>query len=193
MGLEYVDIFYSHRPDPNTPLEETMGALHDAVRAGKALYVGISSYPPEQTRHAVQILASLGTRCLIHQPKYSMLVRDPERGLLDAIRDTGLGCIVFSPLAQGLLTDRYLKGVPTGRARPRRTAFSSRTRWTDATGHGPPPERRRAGARANPRADGAGLDAAPCESRPPSSGRVARRMSRMRWGRCRSSSSGRRS
>ena len=114
MGLEYVDIFYSHRPDPDTPLEETMMALDYAVRSGRALYVGISSYSPEETRAAVGILASLGTRCLIHQPKYSMLVRAPEQGLLDAIRETGLGCIVFSPLAQGLLTDRYLKGVPAG-------------------------------------------------------------------------------
>jgi L-glyceraldehyde 3-phosphate reductase len=114
MGLDYVDIFYSHRPDPVTPLEETMMALDYAVRSGRALYVGISSYSPEQTREAVKILASLGTQCLIHQPKYSMLVRDPEQGLLDAIRETGLGCIVFSPLAQGLLTDRYLKGVPAG-------------------------------------------------------------------------------
>ncbi|MEP7325786.1 MAG: L-glyceraldehyde 3-phosphate reductase [Gemmatimonadota bacterium] len=114
MGLEYVDIFYSHRPDPDTPMEETMMALDYAVRSGRALYVGISSYSPEQTREAVKILASLGTRCLIHQPKYSMLVRDPEHGLLHAVRETGLGCIVFSPLAQGLLTDRYLKGVPAG-------------------------------------------------------------------------------
>ena len=114
MGLEYVDIFYSHRPDPDTPLDETMMALDYAVRSGRALYVGISSYSPEETRQAVRILASLGTSCLIHQPKYSMLVRDPEQGLFDAIRETGLGCIVFSPLAQGLLTDRYLKGVPAG-------------------------------------------------------------------------------
>ena len=114
MGLEYVDIFYSHRPDPDTPLEETMMALDYAVRSGRASYVGISSYSPEQTRKAVEILTALGTRCLIHQPKYSMLVRDPEQGLLDAIRETGLGCIVFSPLAQGLLTDRYLRGIPPG-------------------------------------------------------------------------------
>jgi L-glyceraldehyde 3-phosphate reductase len=114
MGLKHVDIFYSHRPDPETPLEETMSALDFAVRSGRALYAGISSYSPEQTRQAVAILASMGTRCLIHQPKYSMLVRTPEQGLFDAIRETGLGCIVFSPLAQGVLTDKYLKGIPPG-------------------------------------------------------------------------------
>src|SRR5512142_2176435 len=102
MGLEYVDIFYHHRPDPDTPLEETMGALHHVVRAGKALYVGISAYPPDLTRRAVQILASLGTRCLIHQPKYSMLVRDIEHGLLATLDELGVGCIAFSPLAHGL-------------------------------------------------------------------------------------------
>ena len=112
MGLEYVDVFYSHRPDPETPLEETMGALHDARRAGKALYVGISAYPPDLTRRAVTILDSLGTRCLLHQPKYSMLVREPEQGLLDTLLELKVGCIGFSPLAQGLLTDRYFKGVP---------------------------------------------------------------------------------
>ena len=113
MGLDYVDIFYSHRPDPDTPLEETMGALDFAVRSGRALYAGISSYSPEQTRQAVAILSKLGTPCLIHQPKYSMFVRDIEDGLLDAARDTGIGVIVFSPLAQGLLTDRYLSGIPS--------------------------------------------------------------------------------
>jgi len=114
MGLEYVDLFYHHRPDPNTPLEETMGALDYAVRSGKALYVGISAYDPEETRRAVEVLTSFGTRCLIHQPKYSMLVRDPEHGLLATLAELGLGCICFSPLAQGLLTDRYFKGVPKG-------------------------------------------------------------------------------
>ncbi|HJQ64992.1 MAG TPA: aldo/keto reductase, partial [Gemmatimonadales bacterium] len=112
MGLEYVDIFYHHRPDPDTPLDESMGALDRAVRAGKALYAGISAYPPELTRRAAQILRELGTPCLIHQPKYSMLVRDPERGLFDAVQDLGIGCIAFSPLAQGLLTDKYFKGIP---------------------------------------------------------------------------------
>jgi L-glyceraldehyde 3-phosphate reductase len=112
MGLEYVDIFYSHRFDPTTPLEETMGALDSAVRAGKALYVGISSYGPERTREAARILADLGTPLLIHQPSYSMLNRWIEDGLLDALDETGAGCIAFSPLAQGMLTDRYLGGVP---------------------------------------------------------------------------------
>jgi len=114
MGLDYVDIFYSHRPDPDTPLEETMGALDAAVRQGKALYVGISNYDPEMTRRAAQILMELGTPCLIHQPSYSMFDRWVEDGLLDLLSDEGIGCIVFSPLAQGQLTDRYLKGIPTG-------------------------------------------------------------------------------
>ena len=114
MGLEYVDIFYSHRPDPDTPLEETMGALNSAVRQGKALYVGISNYNPEMTRRAAQILKNLGTPCLIHQPRYSMLDRWIEDGLLDVLTDEGIGCIVFSPLAQGQLTDRYLNGIPSG-------------------------------------------------------------------------------
>jgi L-glyceraldehyde 3-phosphate reductase len=114
LGLEYVDIFYSHRLDPETPLEETMGALDTAVRQGKARYVGISSYPPEHTAHAAGILAQLGTPLLIHQPAYSMLNRWPEYGLVDTLGDLGVGCIVFSPLAQGVLTDRYLGGVPAG-------------------------------------------------------------------------------
>ncbi len=114
MGLAYVDIFYSHRYDPETPLEETMGALSSAVRQGKALYVGISSYPPEQTQQAAQILREMGTPCLIHQPSYNMFDRWVENGLLDVVEREGLGCIVFSPLAQGQLTDRYLKGIPAG-------------------------------------------------------------------------------
>ena len=114
MGLEYVDIFYSHRFDPDTPLEETMGALDSAVRQGKALYVGISNYNPEMTRRAAQILKNLGTPCLIHQPRYSMLDRWVEDGLLDVLTEEGIGCIVFSPLAQGQLTDRYLNGIPSG-------------------------------------------------------------------------------
>ena len=114
MGLEYVDIFYSHRPDFETPLEETMGALDSAVRQGKALYVGISSYSPEYTREAARILRELGTPCLIHQPSYSMFDRWVEDGLLDVLSEEGIGCIVFSPLAQGLLTDRYLNGIPSG-------------------------------------------------------------------------------
>jgi len=113
MGLEYVDIFYHHRPDPETPLEETMSALDRAVRAGKALYVGISAYDPQETTKAVKILRELGTPCLIHQPKYSMFEREPERGLLDVLGKEGVGCIAFSPLAQGLLTNRYLDGIPS--------------------------------------------------------------------------------
>ncbi len=112
MQLEYVDIFYSHRADPETPLEETMQALHDIVKMGKALYVGLSNYNPEQTRKAVEILEQLGTRCLIHQPKYSMFERTPEKGLFDVLKEKGIGCIPFSPLAQGILTDRYLQGIP---------------------------------------------------------------------------------
>jgi L-glyceraldehyde 3-phosphate reductase len=114
MGLGYVDVFYSHRFDPETPLEETMGALDAAVRQGKALYAGISSYSPAKTREAAAILRSMGTPLLIHQPSYSMLNRRIEDGLLDAPEEVGAGCIVFSPLAQGLLTDRYLEGVPEG-------------------------------------------------------------------------------
>jgi len=132
MKLEYVDIFYHHRPDPDTPLEETMGALADAVRAGKALYAGISAYPPDLTRRAAQILATLGTRCLIHQPKYSMLVRDPERGLLTTLEELGIGCIVFSPLAQGLLTDRYFTGVPKGSRAAKPHGFLQREEVTEA-------------------------------------------------------------
>ena len=112
MGLEYVDIFYSHRPDPETPIEETMGALDQAVRSGKALYAGISSYDAEQTKVAAKILRDLGTPCLIHQPKYSMFDRWIEGGLLDVLGDEGIGGIAFCPLAQGLLTDRYLHGIP---------------------------------------------------------------------------------
>jgi len=112
MGLDYVDIFYSHRADPETPLEETMGALHTAVTSGKALYAGISSYSPERTRRAAQILSDLGTPLLIHQPSYSMFNRWVEGGLLDTLDELGVGCIAFSPLAQGLLTDRYLNGIP---------------------------------------------------------------------------------
>jgi L-glyceraldehyde 3-phosphate reductase len=114
MQVDYVDIFYSHRFDPTTPLEETMGALHTAVQQGKALYAGISSYSAERTREAARILRELGTPLLIHQPSYSMLNRWIEPELLDALEDEGVGCIAFSPLAQGMLTDRYLEGVPEG-------------------------------------------------------------------------------
>ena len=112
MGLEYVDIFYSHRPDPETPLEETMGALAQAVRQGKALYVGLSSYRPKQTKRAVKILAGMGVPCLIHQPCYNIFDRWVEDGLLDLLDDEGIGCIPFCPLAQGMLTSRYLDGIP---------------------------------------------------------------------------------
>jgi L-glyceraldehyde 3-phosphate reductase len=114
MGLEYVDIFYSHRPDPDTPLEETMMALDRAVRSGKALYVGISNYPADMAKEASQILKELGTPCLIHQPKYSMFERWVEDGLLKVLEEEGIGCIPFSPLAQGLLTNKYLHGIPEG-------------------------------------------------------------------------------
>jgi L-glyceraldehyde 3-phosphate reductase len=114
MGLEYVDIFYHHRPDPDTPLEETMTALDHIVRSGRALYVGISNYPADKTREASKILKQLGTPCLIHQPAYSMFNRWVEDGLINVLKDEGIGCIAFSPLAQGLLTDRYLGGIPQG-------------------------------------------------------------------------------
>ena len=114
MGLEYVDIFYHHRPDPETPLEETMTTLDLMVRQGKALYVGISSYKPEEAAKAIQLLKQLGTPCLIHQPKYSMFERWVEDGLLDLLGENQVGCIPFSPLAQGMLTNKYLKGIPKG-------------------------------------------------------------------------------
>jgi L-glyceraldehyde 3-phosphate reductase len=112
MQLDYVDIFYSHRPDPNTPIEETMMALDTAVKSGRALYAGISSYDPEETKTAVKILKELGSPCLIHQPKYSMFERWVENGLLDVLEEAAVGCIPFSPLAQGMLTDKYLRGIP---------------------------------------------------------------------------------
>jgi len=112
LGLDYVDIFYSHRPDPDTPLEETMGALDHAVRSGRALYAGVSNYPPQMLREASALLRQMGTPCLIHQPRYNLFDRQIEGGLLDALRDEGVGCIAFSPLAQGLLTDKYLGGIP---------------------------------------------------------------------------------
>jgi L-glyceraldehyde 3-phosphate reductase len=132
MGLDYVDLFYAHRPDPDTPLEETMGALDTAVRQGKALYVGISSYPPEMTEQAIRILRNLGTPCLIHQPRYSMLDRWVEDGLLDLLQREGVGSIAFCPLAQGLLTDKYLDGIPAdSRAASPHAALSAK-RITDA-------------------------------------------------------------
>ncbi|MGI4748504.1 MAG: L-glyceraldehyde 3-phosphate reductase [Janthinobacterium lividum] len=126
MGLDYVDIFYSHRPTPDVPLEETMGALAQMVRQGKALYVGISSYGPERTRQAAEILKAEGVPLLIHQPSYSMLNRWVEDGLLDTLGELGVGCIAFSPLAQGLLTSKYLNGVPDGTRASKDTSFSTR-------------------------------------------------------------------
>ncbi|MFA1543768.1 L-glyceraldehyde 3-phosphate reductase [Actinomadura monticuli] len=125
MGVDYVDIFYSHRFDPETPLEETMGALDRAVRSGKALYAGISSYSPERTAEAAAILREMGTPLLIHQPSYSMLNRWIEGGLLDTLGAEGVGCIAFSPLAQGMLTDKYLDGIPEGSRASKGTSFAS--------------------------------------------------------------------
>jgi L-glyceraldehyde 3-phosphate reductase len=130
MGLEYVDIFYHHRPDPETPIEESMMALDHAVRSGKALYAGISNYGPDDAEEAIRILRHLGTPLLIHQPRYSMFDRRPEAGLLDVLRSEGVGSIVFSPLAQGLLTNRYLKGVPEG-SRATHSQFLSQKNLTE--------------------------------------------------------------
>jgi L-glyceraldehyde 3-phosphate reductase len=131
MGLDYVDIFYHHRPDPNTPLEETMGALDLVVRQGKALYVGISNYPADQAAKAMAILRQLGTPCLIHQPKYSMFERWVEGGLLDLLEKEGVGCIPFSPLAQGLLTDKYLRGIPADSRAASPTGFLKESAITE--------------------------------------------------------------
>ena len=133
MKLDYVDIFYSHRPDPHTPLEETMGALDSIVKQGKALYVGLSNYKPEEAQRAIEILNSLGTPCLIHQPKYSMFERWVEDGLLDVLEQYGVGCIPFSPLAQGLLTDRYLKGIPEGSRASKAHGFLKASQITEET------------------------------------------------------------
>lgn len=130
MGLEYVDIFYHHRPDPETPLEETMSALDLIVRQGKALYAGISNYPAAEAAKAITILKDLGTPCLIHQPKYSMFVRDPEEGLLDVLGNEGVGCIPFSPLAQGLLTNKYLHGIPEDSRAAKSTGFLQKDQVT---------------------------------------------------------------
>src|SRR5215216_6862699 len=136
MGLDYVDIFYSHRPDPTTSLEETMGALDTAVRSGKALYAGISSYSPQDTARAAAILADLGTPLLIHQPSYSMLNRWIEtEGLLDTLEDVGAGCIAFSPLAQGMLTGKYLDGVPEGSRASQGKSLSTELLTDEALGH----------------------------------------------------------
>ena len=158
MGLEYVDIFYSHRPDFETPLEETMGALDTAVRQGKALYVGISSYSPEYTRDAARILRELGTPCIIHQPSYNMFDRWVEDGLLDVLSEEGIGCIVFSPLAQGLLTDRYLDGIPAGaRATKTERVLAHPRGCQRQPGEGPQTERDCHAARAKAFANGACL------------------------------------
>jgi L-glyceraldehyde 3-phosphate reductase len=136
LGLDYVDIFYSHRPDPTTPLEETMGALDTAVRSGRALYAGISSYSPQDTAKAAAILADLGTPLLIHQPSYSMLNRWVEtEGLLDTLEDVGAGCIAFSPLAQGMLTDKYLNGIPEGSRASQDKSLSTDLLTEDALTH----------------------------------------------------------
>jgi L-glyceraldehyde 3-phosphate reductase len=132
MRVDYVDVFYSHRPDPDTPLEETMGALDQAVRSGRALYAGISNYPAAETRAAARILAGLGTPCLIHQPSYSMFNRWIEPDLIAAWRDTGMGAIAFSPLAQGLLTDRYLSGIPSDARAGKPHGFLKPEHVTDA-------------------------------------------------------------
>ncbi|MFH5187261.1 L-glyceraldehyde 3-phosphate reductase [Paenibacillus sp. TAB 01] len=131
MKLDYVDIFYHHRPDPNTPLEETMAALDLIVRQGKALYVGISNYKPEQAREAIRILKSLGTPCLIHQPSYSMMNRWVEDGLLDVLEEEGVGSIVFSPLFKGILTDRYLNGIPADSRAAGQSVFLKREDITE--------------------------------------------------------------
>lgn len=131
LGLDYVDIFYHHRPDPDTPLEETMSALDLIVRQGKALYVGISNYKPEQARKAIKILRELGTPCLIHQPRYSMFDRWIEDGLLDVLGEEEVGCIVFSPLAKGLLTNRYLNGIPADSRAAGRSQFLKPTDITE--------------------------------------------------------------
>lgn len=130
MGIDYVDIFYSHRFDPDTPLEETMGALDTAVKSGKALYAGISSYSPEETKEACRILKQMGTPCLIHQPRYNMFDRWIEDGLLDVLKEEGVGCIVFSPLAQGLLTTKYLQGVPEGSRAAKDSGFLQKDQIT---------------------------------------------------------------
>jgi L-glyceraldehyde 3-phosphate reductase len=133
MNLDYVDIFYHHRPDRETPLEETMGALDHIVRSGKALYVGISQYKPDETKRAASILRSLGTPCLIHQPNYNLFDRWIEEGLVNVLRDEGIGCIVFSPLAQGILTDRYLHGIPPDSRAGKKNTTLSAGRLTEST------------------------------------------------------------
>ena len=163
MGLDYVDIFYSHRPDPETPMEETMGALDQAVRSGKALYAGISSYTPEQTLEAARILKELGTPLLIHQPSYSMLNRWTENGspnLFEALEQVGAGSIAFSPLAQGMLTDRYLTGIPADSRAAQDKSLDESMITDGQAGPRARPQQDRRGPRADPRADGHRLDPA---------------------------------
>ncbi len=174
MGLDYVDIFYSHRFDPETPLEETMGALDTAVRQGKALYVGISSYSAESTREAYAILRDLGTPLTIHQPSYSMLNRWIEPDLVDAIGELGVGCIVFSPLAQGMLTDKYLDGIPEGSRAELAELAVAEPPDRGGVGEDPGAERDRSGARPVTRADGDRVGAA----RPARDLRAHRRLER---------------
>jgi L-glyceraldehyde 3-phosphate reductase len=132
MGIDYVDVFYHHRPDPDTPLEESMGALEQAVRSGKALYAGVSNYPPSLTREAASLLREMRVPFVLHQPKYSMLERTPEAALLQVLEEEGAGCIVFSPLAQGLLTDRYLDDIPADSRAAKPTGFLREDAVTDA-------------------------------------------------------------
>ena len=132
MGIDYVDVFYHHRPDPDTPLEETMGALEQAVRSGKALYAAVSNYPPDLTHEAARMLREMRVPFVLHQPKYSMLERTPERGLLRALEEEGAGCIVFSPLAQGLLTDRYLRDIPADSRAAKPHGFLQESAVTEA-------------------------------------------------------------
>ncbi len=174
LGVEYVDVFYSHRPDPGTPLEETMGALDTAVRQGKALYAGLSNYSAAQTREAAAILQDLGTPLLIHQPRYSMLDRRIEAdGLPDVLDELGVGSIAYSPLEQGILTDRYLYGIPAGSRAARREPLPDRRRRHPAAG-GAAPRARRPGQGARPvaRAARAGVGAARRTTPPPSSARA---------------------
>ena len=159
MGLDYVDIFYHHRPDPDTPLEETMTALDLIVRQGKALYIGISNYPAPEAEKALAILRRLGTPCLIHQPKYSMFERWVEGGLLDLLEQEGVGCIPFSPLAQGLLTNKYLKGIPADSRAAKPSGFLQEGQVTaERIDKSKETERVSYPARSDPGADGPGLD-----------------------------------
>ncbi len=178
MGLDYVDIFYSHRHDPDTPLEETMGALDTAVRQGKALYAGISSYSPERTREAAALLAELGTPLLIHQPSYSLLNRWIEDGLLDTLGELGVGCIGFSPLAQGVLTDKYLDGIPEGSRASRDTSLSPSMLTEQTLAKVRALNELAAGQRAVARATRTGVDATRCADDVDADRRVERRAAR---------------